>query len=240
MTDSGPRGTRGAEEAPWSTYQALTRACPRAWKLGLNLAFYRCFAVPSIARVLMSTGRITGEPLARAKATGAALFQVLEQGPDSETSLRVLDRLRRVHDGLPVDNDAYVYVLGLFCVHPLRFIAAYGPRRPTAAEEESAHAFYSLLAHRLGVEPVPATYGELADAQDAYEERFFRQTPEGLALWAASRQVFEERLPRPLSGLGPLLAEAFMGTAAPALGIPDRPRTRAVTGRLLRRYLSRT
>ncbi|MET9877690.1 hypothetical protein ABZZ36_24090 [Actinacidiphila glaucinigra] len=122
----------------------------------------------------------------------------------------------------------------------LRFIAAYGPRRPTAAEEESAHTFYSLLAHRLRVEPVPATYGELADAQDAYEERFFRRTPEGLALWAASRQVFRERLPRPFSGLGPLLAEALMGTAAPALGIPDRPRTRAVTGRLLRRYLSRT
>lgn len=239
MTGSAPLRARASGEASWSAYQALTRAYPRTWKLGLNLAFYRCFAVPSIARVLTSTGRITGEPLVRAKATGAALFQVLDEGPDSETSLRVLEGLRRVHDGLPVDEDAFVYVLGLFCVHPLRFMAAYGPRRPTAAEEESAHAFHLLLGRRLGIGTVPGSYREFADAQDAYEERHFRESPEGLALWAASRRVFAERLPGPFSGIGPLLAEALMGTAAPALGIPDRPRTRAVAGRLLRRYLDR-
>ncbi|WUD77046.1 DUF2236 domain-containing protein [Streptomyces sp. NBC_00510] len=239
MRDSGPHSTQAAGEAAWSEYQALTRAFPRAWKLGLNLAFYRCFAVPSIACVLMSTGRITGQPMVRAKATGAALFQLIEEGPDGEVSAQVLERLRRVHRELPVDKDAFVYVLGLFCVHPLRFMAAYGPRRPTAAEEESAHAFYTLVGHRLGIRPIPATYRELADAQDAYEQRFFRETPDGLALWAASRQIFAERLPGPFSGIGPLLAEALMGTAGPALSIPDRPRTTALAGRLLRRYLGR-
>ncbi|MFF7212850.1 oxygenase MpaB family protein [Streptomyces sp. NPDC008238] len=245
MTDPGPHGTRalpgtpGSASTPWSAYRALTRAYPRAWKLGLNLAFCRCFAVPSVARVLMSTGRITGDPLLRAKATGAALFQVLDEGPDSPASLRVLEHLRRVHAGLPVGDDAFVYVLGLFCVHPLRFMAAHGPRRPTAAEEESAHAFCTLLGRRMGIGPLPATYGEFAAAQDAYEERHFGRSPEGLALWAASRRVFRERLPGPFSAIGPLLAEALMGTAAPALGIPARPRTSAVAWRLLRRYLDR-
>jgi hypothetical protein len=39
-------------------------------RLGLQVAFYRTYAVPSIARLLLKTGEITGLPLKRGYDTG--------------------------------------------------------------------------------------------------------------------------------------------------------------------------
>ncbi|MER6915892.1 oxygenase MpaB family protein [Streptomyces sp. NPDC000594] len=245
MTVPNPSTPRPAEpaapgEGSWNAYRELVRSHPTALRFGLNLAFYRCFAVPEIATVLARSGGITGDPLARAKATGRPLFRVLESGFDDPGAEESLDRLRRVHHGLPVGDDAFVYVLGLFCVHPLRFLDRYGPRPATEAEREAAHTFYTALGRRIGITAPPAGHRALAAFTDAYEQRSFRPTPEGRALWRSARTVFARRLPAPVAGLGPLVAECLMDPSMGALGIPRRPAPlRWVTTTALRRHLAR-
>ncbi|GLF96418.1 oxygenase MpaB family protein [Streptomyces yaizuensis] len=227
-------------ERPWTAYRDLVHTHPRTLRFGLNLAFYRCFAIPGIAAVLARSGAIAGDPLARAKATGLPLFRILATGFDDPGARESVERLRRVHHGLPVGDDAFVYVLGLFCVHPLRFLDRCGPRPATAAERDAAHTFYAALGDRLGVTGVPGSHDGLAAFTDAYEERFFRSTPEGRALWRSARSVFARRLPPPVAGLGPFVAECLMDPAMGALGIPRRPAPlRRATTALLRRHLAR-
>ncbi|MFI2212922.1 oxygenase MpaB family protein [Streptomyces sp. NPDC020141] len=227
-------------EPDWAAYQRLARTSPKALKTGLNLAFYRCFAVPGIATALAASGGILRQPLTRAKATGLPLFQLLESGFDSPEARLAVRRLRAAHHGLPADDDAFVYVLGLFCVHPLRFMALYGPRPPTAAERAASHAFHAELGRRLGLTGVPADHDRLAEFVDAYEARSFRPTPEGRALWRSARSVFEQRLPGPLAPLGPLIAECLMDPSMRILGIGRRPAPlRALARAVVRRALAR-
>ncbi|WDN55364.1 DUF2236 domain-containing protein [Streptomyces clavuligerus] len=209
--------------------------------MGLNLAFYRCFAVPGIAAVLAGTGRMGSEPMARAKATGLPLFLLLDQGFDTPEARESLARLRAVHRGLPVGDDAFVYVLGLFCVHPLRFLDRCGPRPVTPAERDAAHAFYTALGHRMGLTGLPTGYQPLADFTDGYEARTFRPTPEGRALWRSARSVFAARLPRPVAGLGPLVAGCLMDPSPRASGLPRRPAPlRRAAEAAVRRLLARS
>ncbi|WP_199185869.1 oxygenase MpaB family protein [Streptomyces carminius] len=228
-------------EPSWAAYRTLARTCPKTLKTGLNLAFYRCFAIPGIARTLVDSGGITRRPTARAKATGAHLFRLLEEGFDTAAARETVRHLRAVHRGLPADDGAFAYVLGLFCVHPLRFAARYGPRPATAAERDAAYAFYAELGRRMELTGPPPDFEALAAFTDAYEARHARPTPEAQALWRAARQVFAERLPAPVAPLGPVLAECLLDEAVrTALGVGRRPRPlRAAAAAALRRYLAR-
>jgi len=51
-------------------------------RLGLQVAFYRTYAVPSIARLLLETGEITGKPLKRGYDTGIIMYELIYHGFD--------------------------------------------------------------------------------------------------------------------------------------------------------------
>jgi hypothetical protein len=120
-------------------------------------------------------------------------------------------------------------------------MARCGARPPTAEEEGGAHAFYATLGHLLGLDRVPGSYQELAELIDAFERRSFRATSEGHALCRAARRVFEERLPAPVTALGPAVAECLMDLMDPSvrvIGVPRRPRAlRIVAACALRSYV---
>ncbi|MFC5720657.1 oxygenase MpaB family protein [Streptomyces gamaensis] len=195
-------GDPAHEHEAHARYRALTHG-PLASDLllGLNLGFYRTFAVPSIARALAATGKMTEHPKERAKATGALMYALFDHGLDSPEGTRVITTLKTLHAGLPVGDEEFVYVLAAFCVTPLRWLDAHGARAATPAEKTAAHTFYRGLARRMDLSGVPGSYTEFAAWMDAYEERAFAPTPEGKALMAATANILTKRFPRPLAPL---------------------------------------
>ncbi|MFE3905154.1 DUF2236 domain-containing protein [Streptomyces sp. NPDC059153] len=210
--------------------------CPRDLKLGLNLGFYRVFGIPAIARVLAGTGELMERPLVRAKATGALMYTLVEHGLDSSAGREGVSVLNRLHARLPVGNDEFVYVLGAFCVTPMRWTDRYGARRTTAREKLSAHAFYASLADRMGIGSVPGSYVRLARWMDDYEHRHMAPSAEGRALLEATRTVLAARFP-PWTAPAVRAASAalFDTPLRKALGIPTPPApVRWTTGAALR------
>ncbi|MFG2194229.1 oxygenase MpaB family protein [Streptomyces sp. NPDC048639] len=202
--EDGPANAPTPEEErrAHATYRRMALVdFPEDLMLGLNLGFYRTFAVPSIARVLHGTGRMTGRPKARAKATGEVMYALIEHGFDDPTGLETVALLNRIHARLPVGDEEFVYVLAAFCVAPLRWIDAHGPRPTTSAEKAAAYGFYAGLAQRMAIKPLPHSYQELAFWMDRFEERTFAVTPEGRALLNATRGLLADRFPAPLAGL---------------------------------------
>ncbi|MFD7919817.1 oxygenase MpaB family protein [Streptomyces sp. NPDC059740] len=196
-------------------------------RMGLNLGFYRTFAVPSIARVLVGTGKMSSRPVERAKATGALMYALIDHGLEAPAGRAAVETLSRLHRGLPVGDEEFVYVLAAFCVAPLRHIDRIGWRPTTAEERAAAHAFYAGLAARMGITGVPGSYEALGVWMDRYEARTFAATAEGRALMEATFGILAERLP---SALGPLARTAaaalFDERLLQATGI--RPASRAV------------
>ncbi|WP_086015833.1 oxygenase MpaB family protein [Streptomyces himastatinicus] len=196
----------------------------RDLKMGFNLGFCRTFAVPEIARVLASTGRMTQHTRVRAKATGAMMYGLFEHGLDSERGAETIAALGKLHAPFAIGDDAFRYVLACFDLAPMRWCAAHAWRAPTDAERAASHTLYLGLAERLGISEVPATWREFETWTQAYERAHFATTPEGRELWQATRGMLADRVPGVLGPLAGAAADSLLDDLArDAFGAPRPP-----------------
>lgn len=192
---------------------------------GFFVSYYRNFAVPSIARTLAGTGEMAARPLKRSYDTGIVIHEIIANGFEHERSRAMIGLLRRVHAGVPGTAEDFVYVLMTLLVLPLRWVEAHGWRRLTALEKAAATAFYAELGRRMGLGPVPESFGAACRFLDDYEAANLGPSREGAALLAATVPALENRLPAPLRRFTPLLLALMMDKpeVADALGVRRAP-----------------
>ncbi|MGW8375385.1 oxygenase MpaB family protein [Streptomyces sp. ODS28] len=186
--------------------------------MGMNIGFYRTFAIPSIARTLVAAGGLTDSPALRAKTTGDMMYGLIQHGLDSDRGKRIIAAINAMHAAWDISNHEFLYVLACFEIAPLRWCDAHGRRATTDAEKQATHAFYQALAKRMGIEAVPRSWEEFAVWMDEFEKQHYCYTPEAHRLWTSTREVLTNRAPRPLAPLVRMAADALL----------DEPLRRAV------------
>ncbi len=192
---------------------------------GFFVAYYRNFAVPSIARTLADRGEMKARPMKRSYDTGIVIHEIIANGFDSERGLAMTELLRRVHRGVPGSSDDFRYVLMTLLVLPLRWIDRHGWRKLTLREEEAAVAFYAELGRRMGLEPAPADLQAANRFLDEYEDRNLAPSREGAGILAATVGALKVRLHPALRPLTPVVLALMMDQprVAAALGLRPAP-----------------
>ena len=94
-------------EFPWDTQRSL------------ELAFYRTFAVPSIAELLDSTGEFTGRAQKRYDDTQILISAFCEFGYDSDLGRRAIRRMNQIHGRFEIANEDFLYVLSTMVFEPI-------------------------------------------------------------------------------------------------------------------------
>lgn len=170
------------------------------WEIrtGLNLAYYRTFAIPRIARLLVNSGETERRPLKRSMDTGLLMYELIDSGVDSERGRRVIRMLNQMHRRWPIAQEDYQYVLTTFMVVPTRFIDLYGWRPLTSEERQAAVVFYDTVGRSMGIRDRPDTYKEAAAYLDGYEAEHLRRSEEGLRLMAKTSDALDVLFPPPL------------------------------------------
>jgi ER-bound oxygenase mpaB/B'/Rubber oxygenase, catalytic domain len=195
-------------EFPWDSVTAL------------NLAFYRVFAVPRMARLLVQTGEMEARPAKRAEDTGLILYEIITAGLQSERGLELIRRMNRMHRRWPIEDEDFRYVLAAFVVEPVRWIERYGWRPLDAIEVEAIARSYRELGRLMGIRDVPEDHAGIAALFDAYEQQHLAYSPEGARLLSATRGVIAERLPVGARFLaGPLLRAVLGPRLSLCLGV---------------------
>ncbi|MCW2539641.1 MAG: hypothetical protein JWN95_1366 [Frankiales bacterium] len=208
----------------------------RDFRVGLNLAFYRTFAVPRIAELLVRTGEMQRQPHKRSMDTGLFMYELIEAGFESERGLRVVDALNKMHQRWPIDPEDYRYVLLTFVVVPTRWINSYGPRPLSDRETDAILYFYRELGRRMAIVNLPATYQDAEQIFDEYELKNVRFSSAGQALMQTTEDVMARQLPGPLKSAGRLLTRLILDDyVARAIGLKPAPRT----GQALMRAVAR-
>lgn len=194
-------------------------------RVGLNLAFYRTFAVPRIAELLVQTGEIQGQPHKRSMDTGLFMYELIEAGYNSDRGRKVISALNRMHRRWPIAAEDYLYVLMTFIVVPTRWLEAYGPRTLTDVETAAITDFYRALGRRMNIDNLPATYAEAEHIFDDYERHNVAYSDAGKSLMQATEMVMAEQLPRPLKPAASLLTRLILDDyVARAVGLKPAPR----------------
>lgn len=197
----------------------------------LELAFFRTFAVPSIAELLASTGEFTERALKRYDDTDLLISTFAEEGHDSPVGRSAIRRMNQIHGRFPIANEDFLYVLSTLVLEPFRWNERFGWRRASEAERVATFEFWRRVAALMTIKGVPPSYEELERFNVAFERERFGYTESGHRIATAMIGMFVGRVPGLPHRLGArgiyaLLDEPLLD----ALGLPHPtgPERRAV------------
>lgn len=162
---------------------------------GLNLAFYRSFAAPRIAGLLMKTRVIVEEPVQRATDTAVLVWEMVMHGFEDERGRAALRRMNAIHAAFSIPDEDFVYVLSTLVVVPIRFLDRYGWRRATAQERAASAEFYKEMGRYMGLRDLPGTFAQFETYMRDYERRHSAYNDEAREMVAATLDLMNHRFP---------------------------------------------
>jgi len=197
---------------PWD----ITRA--------LELALLKTFCVPSIAGLLSRSGEFEQRPRKRYDDTGLMVAELLRHGPTSAAGTAVIARMNRIHGAFAISDRDYLYVLSTFVCEPIRWLARYGWRALTPAEEEALFRFWRLVGERMGIAAIPDTLADLEAFNRRFEAEAFAYAPSNRRVADATLAMLLSDWPAPLRpGLAQALGSLLNASEAAALGWRQPP-----------------
>nr|BFE57437.1 oxygenase MpaB family protein [Dactylosporangium thailandense] len=203
----------------------LTEEFPWDMRMAFNLAFNRSFALPRIARRLVSTGAILRAPRKRADDTGIIMYEILLHGPDSPRGKLALRRLNEAHRGFALDNGDGIYVIACLVVVPMRWLRRYGWRAPARNELEAAAVLYGRIGRLMGLRDLPADFAAFEAYLERHEREHLRPTPEAERIERTTRDLLRARIPARLRGAADaLVAALYDQPLRAACNVPEPPR----------------
>jgi ER-bound oxygenase mpaB/B'/Rubber oxygenase, catalytic domain len=156
----------------------------------LELAFFKTFAVPSIAELLASTGEFVERGQKRYDDTDLLISAFSEDGWDGALGKRALRRMNQIHARFEIANEDYLYVLSAMVLEPLRWNERFGRRRMLEVEREAQLAFWREIGRRMAIRDIPGSLAELDRYNVEFERARFARTDAGVRLAHAQRDVF--------------------------------------------------
>jgi hypothetical protein len=201
----------------------------------LELAFFRTFAVPSIAELLASTGEFTERALKRYDDTDLLISTFAENGYDSDVGRAAIRRMNQIHGRFPIANEDFLYVLSTLIVEPFHWNERFGWRRATEAERIATYEFWRNVARLMNIQDVPPTFDAVERFNVEYEHEKFGYTEAGHRVATAMVSMFVGKIPGVPRALGARAIYALLDEPLlDALGLPHptAPERRVTEGAL--------
>ncbi len=165
-------------------------------EISLGLAFFRTFAVPSIARLLDETKQFENFGQKRYDDTALLLAEFLENGLDSDRGREAIRRMNQIHAQYDIANDDFVYTLTTFIFEPIRWIDRFGWRPLSEKEKLAAFYMWRRVGQMMGLRELPTTYEAMEEFNRHYERENFRFSAASERVSRATLKVLVGFLPR--------------------------------------------
>jgi hypothetical protein len=156
----------------------------------LELAFFKTFAVASIAELLASTGEFVERGQKRYDDTDLLISALSEDGWDGPLGQRALRRMNQIHARFEIPNEDYLYVLSAMVLEPIRWNERFGWRRLSDGERLAQFHFWRAIGRRMAIREIPETLEELERLNLETERTRFARTEAGTKLAHAQQGVF--------------------------------------------------
>jgi hypothetical protein len=187
----------------------------------LELAFFRTFAVPSIAELLGATGEFVERARKRYDDTDLLISTFAERGHSSPVGRTAIRRMNQLHGRFPIENEDFVYVLSSMVLEPFRWNERFGWRLALESERLATFHFWREVGRLMNIEDIPETYDELERFNVEFERTRFAYTEPGHRVAVAMVEMFVGKIPGLPSRLGARGIHALLDEPLlDALGLP--------------------
>ena len=162
---------------------------PWDYERALEFALFRTYAVPSISSLLYKTGEFLARPRKRYDDTELILYEITENGFDSERGRAALRRMNQMHGRFPITNEDFLYVLSTFVFEPIRWIDRFGWRTLRENEKQGLFQFYRELGRRMAIKDIPNDIASFEQYNIDYELTHFRYAEVNYHIGSATRDL---------------------------------------------------
>ncbi|MFD1141053.1 oxygenase MpaB family protein [Larkinella insperata] len=191
----------------------------------LELALFHTYANPRTSALLVHTGEFERHGQKRYDDTAILISWFMQYGLNTETGLRAITQMNRIHGHYRIRNDDFLIVLSTFIFYPINWINRYGWRKLTPAEERAFFLFFREVGQRMNLTDVPQSLPELRTFTDDYEAEHFRYDEVNRRLADATVRIVQGWLPGPLRfGVKPVFAALINDKLREAFGYERPPR----------------
>ncbi len=192
---------------------------PWDFNRALELALYKTFAVPSIAKILHDSKQFENHAQKRYDDTDLILSEIIENGLSEGRGLEALKRMNFLHAHYKITNDEYLYVLGTFIFDTGNWINKFGYRQLTANEELAGFYVWKDIGEKMLIKDIPDSIAEMRTFYDNYEQEHFkyseanvkvaRATEDLMLSWYLPKFAFDAARPFLHAVMDPHLLKAF-------------------------------
>lgn len=192
-------------------------------KKALEFGLFKTYGIPSISQLLAKTKELTVNVSRRYDDTDLLVREFTERPPNSLRSDLAIQRLNYLHGLYPsISNEDYLYVLAVFIVEPIRWVAQYGYRPAHEKEKVSSYLIWKDIGVKMGIKSIPNNFEEMELYLDNYESTYMIYHKTNVALADASRSLFLSVVPSVFHPFGKRLIEALCTQRLRAsLGYPE-------------------
>ena len=192
-------------------------------KKALEFGLFKTYGIPSISQLLAKTKELTNNVSRRYDDTDLLVREFTERPPNSIRSDLAIKRLNYLHGLYPsISNEDYLYVLAVFIVEPIRWVALYGYRPAHEKEKVSSFLVWRNIGIKMGIKSIPNNFEEMAAYLDNYEAAYMRYHATNVVLADASRQLFLSVVPSVFHPIGKRLIESLCSKRLrKSLGYPE-------------------
>jgi hypothetical protein len=176
----------------------------------LELAFFRTFAVPSIAGLLDSTGEFVERARKRYDDTDLLISSFVEHGHSTTAGRAAIRRMNQIHGRFPIANEDFLYVLSTMVLEPIRWNERFGWRPLLSTERLATFQFWREVGRLMSIDNIPQTYEELDGFNVEFERRRFGYSEAGNRVATAMVEMFVGRIPGLPTRLGARAIHALL------------------------------
>lgn len=162
---------------------------PWDYNRAMELALYKTFAVPSIAKILHRSGEFERNAQKRYDDTDILLSEMMENGFSSERGKAFIEHMNWIHSHYPISNEDYLYVLTTFIFESARWINRFGYRKLCRNEELAGFYFWFEVGKMMGIKDIPESIEALEQYNLEYERKHFRFSPENVKVAKATEDL---------------------------------------------------
>ncbi|AOP33758.1 hypothetical protein A0128_07825 [Leptospira tipperaryensis] len=196
---------------------------PRDIEISLALAFFKTFAIPSIAKILDGTKQFENFGQKRYDDTAILLGEFLENGTESENGRAAIRRLNQIHKKYSISNQDFLYTLSTFIYEPVRWNLRFGWRKGSQKEKLANFHLWKNVGKLMNIQDLPEDYDAFEVWNRKFEKENFKRIPESERLGKATLHILAGRIPK-IPGIQTILFHGLFSLMEPplrdAMGFP--------------------
>ncbi|KAL1731928.1 hypothetical protein EV714DRAFT_207845 [Schizophyllum commune] len=185
--------------------------------MALSFALFKTYGIPSISKLSLATKelstrenvakRIIDVLLVRTVSRLSSLLATWTHCPINghypgaaatscdPRAMLSMARVNWLHSRYHISNDDFLYTLSLFIFEPLTWAENYGWRPCSELEKHAWFVYWSEVGKRMNIKDIPATFEELKQWCETYEEKHLVPSPTNFEVAKHSVEEILYRVP---------------------------------------------